>query len=354
MNWNNQLADSGIWLLEAYVITAVLFCLAAWALARFTVWGRQFWGISGAYFSSRRHWRPLAVVAVILLLTLGAVRLDVLFSNWYNSMYSSLQKLDEAGFWFAMLVFAILATAHVVRSLIEFYVQQAFTIHWRVWLNERLLGQWLEKRAYFRTQYLDTPVENPDQRIQQDITSFVQNSLMLSMGLVNALVSTFAFTLILWNLSGPLSVLGVNIPRAMVFLVFIYVIIATFFAIRIGRPLILLNFLNERFNADYRYALVRMREYAESIAFYAGEKVEGALLRNRFAQVIANAWAIVYRSLKFLGFNFAISQTAVVFPFILQAQRFFTKQITLGDLIQTAQAFGQLQTNLSFFRNAYD
>lgn len=354
MDWNHQLIDSGIWLLKAYVITAVLFCAAVWALARFTVWGRQFWDISGAYFSSRRNWRPIAVVAVILLLTLGAVRLDVLFSNWYNSMYSSLQKLDEAGFWFAMLVFAILATTHVVRSLVEFYVQQAFTIHWRVWLNERLLSQWLEKRAYFRTQYLDTPVENPDQRIQQDVANFVQTSLTLSMGLVNALVSTVAFTLILWGLSGPLSVFGVTIPRAMVFLVFVYVIVATYFAIRIGRPLILLNFLNERFNADYRYALVRMREYAESIAFYAGERVEGALLRSRFGQVISNAWAIVYRSLKFLGFNFAISQTAVVFPFILQAQRFFTKQITLGDLIQTAQAFGQLQTNLSFFRNAYD
>jgi len=354
MDWNHQLLDSGVWLLKAYAITAVLFCVAVWAVARLTVWGRQFWAISGAYFSPRRSWRPIVVVALILLLTLGAVRLDVLFSDWYNSMYSSLQKLDEAAFWFAMLLFAILATIHVVRSLIEFYVQQAFTIHWRVWLNEKLLGEWLEKQAYFRTQYLDTTVENPDQRIQQDVTGFVQSSLTLSMGLVNALVSTFAFTLILWNLSGPLAIFGLNIPRAMVFLVFVYVLIATVFAIKIGRPLILLDFLNERFNADYRYALVRLREYAESIAFYAGEKVEGTLLRSRFGQVINNAWAIVYRSLKFLGFNFAATQTAVVFPFILQAQRFFTKQITLGDLIQTAQAFGRLQDNLSFFRNAYD
>jgi putative ATP-binding cassette transporter len=148
--------------------------------------------------------------------------------------------------------------------------------------------------------------------------------------------------------------MGVNIPRAMVFLVFLYVIIATVFAIKIGRPLILLNFLGERFNADYRYSLVRLREYAESIAFYAGEKVEGALLRSRFGQVIHNAWAIVYRSLKFQGFNLAVSQTAVVFPFIIQAARFFSKQISLGDLIQTAQAFGRLQDNLSFFRTAYD
>ncbi len=354
MNWNQELINSGIWLLKAYAITTVLFALTAWGLARFTVWGRQFWSLASDYFSPQRSWKPLLTVALILLLTLCAVRLDVLFSNWYNSMYSSLQKLDEAAFWLAMWLFAVLATAHVVRSLIDFYVQQAFTIHWRVWLNEKLLSQWLDRQAYYRTQYLDKPVDNPDQRIQQDITSFVEMSLALSMGVVNALVSTVAFTIILWGLSGPLALMGLEIPRSMVFLVFAYVIVATVFAIKIGRPLILLNFLNERFNADYRYALVRLREYAESVAFYAGEKIEGTLLRNRFAHIISNAWAIVYRSLKFLGFNFSISQAAVVFPFIIQAQRFFSKQISLGDLIQTAQAFGRLQDNLSFFRNAYD
>src|SRR5690606_34717765 len=176
-------------------------------------------------------------------------------------MYSALQKLDEAGFWTAMLLFAILAAVHVLRSLIDFYVQQAFTIRWRVWLNEKLLGQWLDRQSYYRSQYLDTPVDNPDQRIQQDVATFVEMSLSLSMGVVNALVSTFAFTLILWNLSGPMAVFGIEVPRAMVFLVFAYVLIATVFAIRIDRPLIPLNFLNERYNADYRYALVRLREY---------------------------------------------------------------------------------------------
>lgn len=354
MNWNHELASSGIWILKAYVVTGVLFGLTAWGLARFTVWGGHFWKITGGYFSPKRSWRPILALALILFLTLCAVRLDVLFSNWYNSMYTALQKLDVAAFWAAMWLFAILATIHVIRSLFDFYVQQAFTIHWRVWLNEQMLASWLDNRAYYRSQFLEQPIDNPDQRIQQDVATFVQSSLALSMGVVNALVSTIAFTAILWGLSGPLAVFGVDVPRAMVFLVFLYVVVATVFAIGIGRPLIALNFLNERFNANYRYALVRVREYAESIAFYTGEKVEGALLRSRFGQVIGNAWAIVYRSLKFLGFNFVVTQTAVVFPFLIQAQRFFSKQISLGDLMQTAQAFGRLQDNLSFFRNAYD
>ncbi|MGB3290336.1 MAG: ABC transporter ATP-binding protein/permease [Burkholderiaceae bacterium] len=354
MDWNKALADSGIWVAQAYAITLALSTVVIWGLARYTTWGRQFWALASAYFSPRHSWRPLATLALILFLTLCGVRLEVLLSYWYNTMYNSLQTLDEKAFWGAMLLFAILAGTHVLRSLIDFYVQQAFTIRWRLWLNERLLGQWLERQAYYRSQYLGVPVENPDQRIQQDVTTFAEMSLSLSVGVINALVSTFAFTLILWNLSGPLSIFGLEVPRSMVFLVFAYVLIATVFAIMIGRPLIRLNFLNERFNADYRYALVRLREYSESIAFYAGEKVEGALLRSRFAQVIANAWAIVYRTLKFLGFNFTVTQAAVVFPLIIQAQRFFSKQISLGDLMQTAQTFGRLQDNLSFFRNAYD
>lgn len=354
MDWTSELISSGLWIAKTYAITLVCFALTVWLLAKRTVWGRQFWQLSGAYFSPKRSIRPMLAVAFILFLTLTGVRLQVLFSNWYNTMYSALQDLNEAGFWLAMWLFAALATVHVLRSLLDFYVQQAFTIHWRTWLNEQMLERWLGGESYYRTQHLKKGIDNPDQRIQYDVTVFVESSLTLSMGVVDALVSTVAFTLILWGLSGPLALFGTEIPRGMVFLVFVYVLVATIFAIRIGRPLILLNFLNERFNADYRYALVRLREYAESIAFYAGEKVETALLKHRFAQVISNAWAIVYRSLKFLGFNFSVTQAAVVFPFIIQAQRFFSKQISLGDLMQTAQAFGRLQDNLSFFRNAYD
>lgn len=354
MDWKQALLESGIWLAQAYAITLVAAALAVWFLARGTVWGRQFWALSGDYFSLRRSWKPLAGIALILLLTLAAVRLQILFSNWYNALYSSLQALDVQAFWLAMWLFAVLATVHVLRALFDFYVQQAFILHWREWLNDKLLNGWLNKQVYYRSQYLEHPVDNPDQRIQQDITLFAETSMTLFMGTVNALVSTVAFTAILWSLSGPLEVAGIEVPRAMVFVVFLYVLVATVLAVIIGRPLIRLNFQNERYTADYRYALVRLREYGESIAFYAGEKVEQFLLNSRFALVIRNAWQIVFRSLKFLGFNFVVSQTAVVFPMLLQASRFFSQQITLGDLMQTMQAFDRLQENLSFFRNAYD
>jgi putative ATP-binding cassette transporter len=223
-----------------------------------------------------------------------------------------------------------------------------------VWLNDRLTRDWLGAGAYYRGHFVDSPVDNPDQRIEQDIAMFVTGSRTLAIGALSAVVSLVAFTSILWGLSGALTVAGVEIPRAMVFMVYLYVIVATLFAFKIGRPLIKLNFLSERLTANFRYALVRLRENAENVAFYQGENVERATLWTRFSAYIANLWARVYRGLKFDGFNLSVSQVAVVFPFILQAPRFFSGAIKLGDVIQTSQAFGQVQDSLSFFRTSYD
>lgn len=354
MDWNQELLASVIWLGKAFVISLIGLGTVITALGRFTVWGRQFRIITAEYFNPRRHKAPLLWLALIVFMTLFSVRMNVLFSFWYNGFYSSMQNLDGKAFWFMLFVFSVLATIHVARALINFYLQQAFLIRWRTWLTNSLMERWLDKQAYYRSQFVPDNADNPDQRIQQDVESFVNSSLSLSMGLLDAVVSLFAFTIILWSLSGALALLGIEIPRAMVFMVYAYVIIATVFAVKIGRPLIALNFLNEKLNANFRYALIRLREYGESIAFFRGEVVERDNLLTRFAGVIANMWAIVYRSLKFQGFNLAISQAAVVFPFIVQAPRLLSKQITLGDVMQTSQAFGQVQDALSFFRTSYD
>ncbi|WP_386093750.1 ABC transporter ATP-binding protein/permease [Vogesella facilis] len=355
MDWNHELLASAIWLGKALAITLPVSGLALWLLVRFTNWGRQFWRLAGEFFlPAQNGWRPLLALLLILLVTLAGVRINVLFSYWYNGMYTALQKWDQKAFWLSMLVFAVLAAVHVGRVLFNYYIQQSFLIRWRQALNESLLKRWLNQQAYYRSAHLAQPGDNPDQRIQQDVASFVSSSLSLSMGVIDALVSTFEFTVILWGLSGVLTLFGIDIPRAMVFVAYIYVIVATVLAFRIGRPLIRLNFLNEKLNADYRYALIRMREYGESVAFYRGEEVEGRTLRQRFDNVIQNVWQIVFRSLKFNGFNLVVSQAAVIFPFVIQAKRFFAKQISLGDMVQTANAFNQLQDNLSFFRSAYD
>lgn len=354
MNWHQALQESLSWLAIASFITLIAFTAAATLAIRYTRWGSQFWQLAGPYFTFRRSWRPLLVFAVLLVLTLFSVRMNVLFSFWYNGFYSALQALDQAAFWYLLGVFAVLATLHVLRALLTLYVTQAFSIQWRVWLTERLTRDWMHGDAYYRGQFLAEPVDNPDQRIELDVNAYVTNSVTLALGAVSALVSLVAFTGILWGLSAPLAVAGVEIPRAMVFAVYVYVLIATWIAFRLGRPLIRLNFLNEKLTANFRYALMRLRENAENIAFYQGAQVERGTLLGRFGALIVNAWALVFRNLKFSGFNLGVSQVAVVFPFILQAPRFFSGAIKLGDVMQTSQAFGQVQDALSFFRESYD
>ncbi|HEK0906677.1 TPA: ABC transporter ATP-binding protein/permease [Pseudomonas putida] len=354
MNWHQALQESLSWLAVASLITLVGFTAAAFLAVRFTRWGQQFWQLAGDYFSFRRSWRPLLVFALLLFLALFSVRMNVLFSFWYNGFYSALQGLDQTAFWYLLGVFAVLATIHVLRSLFNYYVTQSFNIHWRVWLTERLTADWMHGDAYYRGQFLEEPVDNPDQRIELDVNAFVTGSVSLALGAVSALVSLVAFTGILWGLSAPLTVAGVEVPRAMVFAVYVYVLIATWIAFRLGRPLIRLNFLNEKLTANFRYALMRLRENAENIAFYQGAQVERGTLLGRFFALIGNVWALVWRSLKFNGFNLGVSQVAVVFPFILQAPRFFSGAIKLGDVMQTSQAFGQVQDSLSFFRESYD
>lgn len=272
-------------------------------------------------------------------------------------MYSSLQDLNQEVFWTQMVVFCFIAAAAVVNALLMYYAEQWFSINWIEWLNRNLLDKWLDNQAYYKVQQsveLDNKLDNPDQRIQQDVQHYVKHSLTLATGVIASVSSIVSFTILLWGLAGSMTVMGVEIPKMMVFLVFIYVIIATVIAVWLGKPLIKLNFDNEKFNADYRYLLIRVKEYAESIAFYAGERVERNVLYRQFNKVIGNMWDIVYRTLKFSGFNLVVTQISVVFPLLIQVGRYFAGNIKLGDLMQTMQVFGRLHGNLSYFRNVYD
>ncbi|MDD7966656.1 ABC transporter ATP-binding protein/permease [Actinomycetospora lemnae] len=359
IDWGQEWLASLIWIAAVFVATVVVVVLVAVVLARTTTWGRQVRRLVGPWLrpGGEDGWRPILLALVLLALVVVSVRLNVLLSYNSNALYTALQELDAGGFWAAVGVFAVLATIYVAQVLVAYYLGQAFVIRLREWLNERLLGDWLAGRAYHRSRFTSHQVDNPDQRIQEDITSFADTSVDLSVGpsgAVNAVLSVASFTYVLWELSGPLSIAGVEIPRAMTFLAFLYVIVATVIAFRIGKPLIRLNFLNEGLGANYRYGLVRVRDNAENIAFLRGEAPEKRTLDSRFAAVIANYWRIVRRNLRFQGFNLAVTQISVVFPIVIQAPRFFAQAITLGDVQQTASAFGQVHDGLSFFRNAYD
>lgn len=354
MDYTQELLDSLLWISKAMAITAVVFPLAVYILAKNTRWGRQFWLLAKGYLTPTRTLQPIIYFVIIVFFNLLSVRLDILFSEWYKAMYNALQKMEESIFWIQMIVFCVLATVHMANVLLTYYLTQRFTIQWRTWLNEQMVEKWTNNQAYYKTQYVYNQLDNPDQRIQQDVQSYVSSSISFATGVISAVVSIVAFTIILWGLAGPMTLAGITISHAMVYFVFMYVLVTSVFAFKIGRPLINLNFANERLTANYRYSLIRIKEYAESIAFFRGEKMEKSVLFQQFDRIIQNVWQMVFRTLKLSGFNFVVSQVSVIFPFIIQASRYFSKQIELGDLIQTAQAFGKVQSALSFFRNSYD
>jgi putative ATP-binding cassette transporter len=252
--------------------------------------------------------------------------------------------------------------------MLDLFLVQRFMLAWRAWLTDRLTGDWLDGKAYYRARFIDDTIDNPDQRIQQDIDIFtagngplpntpnMTTSSTLLFGAVSSIASMVSFTAILWNLSGTFTVplIGFEIPRAMFWIGLAYVIVASIIAFWIGRPIIWLSFNNEKFNAAFRYALVRLRDASEAVAFYRGELAERTGLRRLFAPVVSNYKRYLNRMIGFYGWNLSISQTIVPLPYLLQFPRFYDGAITLGAMTQTASAFNSIQDGLSFFRNAYD
>ena len=380
LDWANELPTSLLWAGKAWLITAAVTVVVLVLLARYTTWGRQFWRVSGGYFRGRASIGVWLWLGVLLFSTLIAVRLEVLLSYFVNDLYSSLQVAFEGagagndavrdsgvrGFWTAILTFVLIAALYVSRQLIDIYLTQNFIIRWRVWLTDRLTGDWLDDESFYRGRFIDNPVDNPDQRIQLDIDAFtactgtgpntptVGTTTTLLFGAINAMVSVVAFTPILWNLSGPLTFFGVTLDHALFWIALVYVFATTVIAFWIGRPLIRFSFRNELTNAAFRYALVRMRDAAESISFYRGEAAEKSVLGKRFSAVIANYRGYVVRTLALLGWNQSITQAINPLPLVVQAQRLFSGSITFGDVTQSASAFNSVHDSLSFFRAVYD
>ncbi|HNM84532.1 MAG: ABC transporter ATP-binding protein/permease [Mycobacterium sp.] len=380
LDWGHALADSLLWVGKAWLIAAVCTLAVLFVIARFTTWGKQFWYVTRGYFADRHSARPWLSLAAMLLSVIIDVRLAVLFTYQSRDLYnagvvigSGLATGDDAtraagihGFWVSLVVFSILAAILVTRVMVDLFITQRFMLAWRAWLTDRLTGDWLDGRAYYRGRFIDEGIDNPDQRIQSDIDVFTAlsgpqpntphqtSSGTLPFGAIRSIVSVVSFAGILWTLSGELSLFGWTIPKAMFWVVFGYVAVASLIAFALGRPLIRLSFNNEKFNAAFRYALVRLRDAAESVALYRGELAERVQLRSRFEPVVSNYKRFVNRTMVFTGWNLSVNHVIIPLPWIVQAPRLFTGQIKLGDIQQSVGAFGAVQEALSFFRNSYD
>ncbi|KKE99709.1 ABC transporter ATP-binding protein/permease [Mycolicibacterium obuense] len=375
LDWSREWLNSAIWVLTAFVVTALCLAVVLVALGRFTEWGRQFWRVTGGYFTGRASVGVWACVALLLLLVIVSVRINVLLTYYVNDLFTALQiafssgpdrSSGIAGFWATMVIFAVLAGCYIVRLLLDMYVTQRFIMRWRIWLSRKFIDGWLGDLAYYRAQFGARPIDNPDQRIQQDVDVFTtgvggdtNNPIFTSgntllFGAVEAVLSVLSFGVILWQLSEPLTVGGVTLQRALFWIVLVYVLVATVVAFAIGRPLIRLSYLNEMRNAAFRYALVRVREGGAAIGLYGGEAAERRVLSRRLDSVMDNYRHWLNRMMLFFGWNVSMSQAINPLPWLVQAQGLFAQRISFGGVWQSSNAFAAIHDNLSFFRNAYD
>lgn len=315
--------------------------------------------ISLPYFRSEDRWRGLTLLAAVIALQLFSVWLDVRYSQWNNDFYTALQKKDWPVFAYQMfVVFSWIAALTILSGVYQTYLSQWLQIRWRTWQTNHYADRWMANGVHYRMRIAGNPADNPDQRIAEDTDRFTSSTLSIGVAIIGQIVSLFSFLFILWELSAdkPLIIFGqdYNIPGYLVWTALIYAVIGTFLAHRVGKPLVRLNYLLQRYEADYRFSLVRLRENAEEVALLHGEPAERTVLKSRFAAVMENFYQVMRRTKYLNFFQSGYAQLAIIFPFIVVTPLYFAGTMELGDLTQTAYAFGMVRAALSFFVSAYD
>ncbi|MCC6948076.1 MAG: ABC transporter ATP-binding protein/permease [Bradyrhizobiaceae bacterium] len=306
------------------------------------------------YFNSEDRWPGRLLLVSVIGLEFSIVALNVLFNQWNARFYNAIELKDWDAFQLEMLIFAGLAALFIFAAVYQLYLQLWLRIRWRRWMTEQYLVRWLHDATHYRMRLTGDVADNPDQRIAEDLDQFADYAIRIGIGFLGSVATLVSFVAILWQLSNEARtpLLG-SIPGYLVWTALFYAVAGTWLAHLIGRPLVRLNFNQQRFEADFRYHLVRMRENGEQVALLAGEEAERRRLGQRFATLVDNFMQIMTARKRLIGFTAGYEQISTIFPFLVVSPAFFAGTITLGVLTQTASAFGQVQNAFSFFVNAY-
>ncbi|MEN9670072.1 MAG: hypothetical protein RL018_349 [Pseudomonadota bacterium] len=320
------------------------------------------------YFQSEQKWQARGLLLAIVLLNLATVYMAVQFNDWNGVFYDALQNKDEPVFWKQLTRFTYLAFGSIAIAVYKFYITQVLEMRWRQWMTSYYLQRWLSNQTFYKLELTrftkpagadqsSINTDNPDQRISEDVNQFTTQTISLSMGLLNSVVTLVSFVGILWGLSGAFSfALGdssYTIPGYMLWAAVVYCLVGSVLTHYIGKSQIKLNFFQQKYEADFRHHMVRVREYSEAIALDKGERVEKTQLDSRFKTVIGNYLALIKAQKNLIWFTSFFGQAAIIFPFLVASPRFFSGAIQLGQLMQISSAFGQVQNSLSWFVDSY-
>jgi len=337
------------------------------SMTSFFTGAREAWVLAKPYFVSEERWFALGLLAAIVILNLLMVAFNVVLTYWNRDFFNAIQAFDTntvirllylylPGPGLPMPGFVEIIAVYVVVAVYATYLNQMLQIRWRQWITRHYIANWLADRAYYNISLRNlagTGIDNPDQRISEDLRDFTNNSLALGLDFISNLVTLFSFIFVLYAISGAIRVFGVTIPGYMVWVAILFSAFGTLFTHLIGRRLIRLSFDQQKLEANFRYGLIRVRENPEAIALYRGEADEEMILGHRFQAVRENFWAIMRRTKLLNFFTIGFGQVAGIFPLVVSLPRYFAKVIGLGGLTQIQNVFGQVQGALSWFVNSY-
>ena len=318
---------------------------------------RDVWYLTKSYWQSEEKKKAFFLLTCIVGLTLAIVYMLVLLNRWNNSFYSALQNYQTDLIFDELIHFTYLAFIYIILAVYSYYLQQVLILNWRRWLTERFIEIWLKNKTYYNLQMFGKDTDNPDQRISEDVRLFVEMTLSFAIGLLKSVTTLASFVVILYELSGSLkfTLFGQQweISGYLFWAAFFYSILGTWVTHLVGRKLVKLNFIQQRYEADFRFAMIRLRESSESVAFYRGEVQEGRVFKERFTLLLDNFWKIITKQKQLVWLNSGYSQIAIIFPFVAAMNRYLAKEFTLGGLMQVASAFGRVQDSLSYFVDTY-
>lgn len=325
-------------------------------------WTREFivglFHLITPYWNSEEKKSARLYLAAIITLTIAAVYMTLLLNEWFNSFYSALQNYDSDAVYRGLLRFTGLAFAHIAFAVYSYYLQQRLALRWRKWMTKNYLAKWTGQQMYYRLEmFSQGTADNPDQRISEDINLFTARTLSFMSGLLRSATTIVCFIFVLWNLSEILSFSAAgqefHIYGYLVWTALAYSVLGTWITHKVGHRLVSLNYLQQKLEADFRFSMVRLRETAESVAFYNGAAKEEAFLSNRFMTLLRNTLFIIKKQKQLSWLTNSYAQIAIIFPFVVAVPRYLSQNISLGGLMQIANCFGKVQDAMSYFVDVY-
>ena len=325
-------------------------------------WTREFivglFHLITPYWNSEEKKSARLYLAAIITLTIAAVYMTLLLNEWFNSFYSALQNYDSDAVYRGLLRFTGLAFAHIAFAVYSYYLQQRLALRWRKWMTKNYLAKWTGQQMYYRLEmFSQGTADNPDQRISEDINLFTARTLSFMSGLLRSATTIVCFIFVLWNLSEVLSFSAagqeIHIYGYLVWTALAYSVFGTWITHKVGHRLVSLNYLQQKLEADFRFSMVRLRETAESVAFYNGAAKEEAFLSNRFMTLLRNTLFIIKKQKQLSWLTNSYAQIAIIFPFVVAVPRYLSQNISLGGLMQIANCFGKVQDAMSYFVDVY-